>query len=200
MLVLLGAASAGPANAQALSHGAVVPAAPTPRPTPNRTAPPPAPTPHRTPYRINLTKLQPKSLLPKVPLHTEYVVAVNKLGQVTRVLSGKTSNNKIYNLQTFGNAMQAFIRTADGKAISGSYRLTYDYSPVTTRVHREVVLVKAGGVDPNAQGAVNRMMDDVRKHAKKPAPVGSAQMTPGPQPSGNFRLPDLQQITKTPPP
>ena len=168
-----------------------------------------APSPSPSPYRIDLTKIQPKSLLPKVPLHTEYIVAVNKLGQVTRVLSGKTSKNKIYNLQTFGNAMQAFIRTPDGKAISGSYRLTYDYSPKTARVHREVELVKAGGVDPDAMGAVNRMIDDVKKHAKPgshppagqtPAPERSAAMTPGPQPSGNFRLPDLQQITKTPPP
>jgi hypothetical protein len=105
--------------------------------------------------------------------------------------------------------MQAFIRTADGKAISGSYRLTYDYNPKTARVHREVELVKAGGVDPNALGAVNKMLEDVQRHGKPPAkpvagsspgPGRSAQMTPGPQPSGNLHLPDLQQITKTPPP
>ena len=155
------------------------------------------------PYRIDVTKIQPKSLLPKVPLHTEYVVAVNKLGQVTHIISGKPSKDKTYNLQTYGNAMQAFIRTPEGKAISGSYRLTYDYSPKTTRVHREVQLVKSGGVDPNAVGAVTKMIDDVHKHGKPPAkhaPAGAAAMTPGPQPSGNLRLPDLKQILKTPAP
>jgi hypothetical protein len=161
------------------------------------------PTPVPTPYRIDITKIQPKSLLPKVPLHTEYVVAVNKLGQVTHVINGKLSKDKTYNLQTYGNAMQAFIRTPDGKAESGSYRLTYDYSPKTTRIHREVVLVKAGGVDPNAEGAVTKMIDDMKKHANDPkpgGPVGNAAETPGPQPSGNLHLPDLKTILKTPPP
>jgi hypothetical protein len=161
-----------------------------------------APTPTPVPYRIDVTKIQSPKLLPKVVLHTSYVVAINKLGQVTRVLSANVSKDKTYNLQTYGNAMQAFIRTADGKAISGSYRLTYDYNPKTTRVHREVVMVKAGGVDPNAAGAVTKMIEDVEKHGKPPAPEkpGTALMTPGPQPSGNLHLPDLQSITKTPSP
>ena len=166
-----------------------------------------APTP--LPYRIDVTKIQPKALLPKVVLHTEYIVAVNKLGQVTHVITGKVSKDKTYNLQTYGNAMQAFIRTPDGKAISGSYRLTYDYNPKTARVHREVALVKAGSVDANAEGAVTKMLDDLKKNGKPPArpagspvpePVRTAAMTPGPQPSGNLHLPDLNQITKTPPP
>jgi hypothetical protein len=165
-----------------------------------------SPSPSPLPYRIDVTKIQPRSLLPKVVLHTEYIVAINKLGQVTHVISGKVSKDKTYNLQTYGNAMQAFIRTADGKAIPGRYRLTYDYNPKTTRVHREVELVRVGTVDPNAEGAVNAMMDDVKKHAKKPAatpvpaPPRNAAMTPGPQPTGNLHLPDLQTITKTPPP
>jgi hypothetical protein len=161
------------------------------------------PAPSSSPYRIDVTKLQSKALLPKVPLHTEYVVAVNKLGQVTHVINGKLSKDKTYNLQTYGNAMQAFIRTPEGSAVPGSYRLTYDYNPKTQRVRRDVALVKAGGVDPNAEGAVTKMVDDMKKqHAKdaKPAPVGTAEMTPGPQPSGNFHLPDLKTILKTPPP
>ena len=164
------------------------------------------PAPRPTPYRIDLTKIQPKSLLPKVALHTEYIVAVNKRGQVTHIISGKASKDRTYNIQTAGNALQAFIRTPDGKAISGRYRLTYDYSPKTTRIHRDVALVKAGGVDPNAEGAVYQMMDDVKKHqqsaktAHTPAPERSAAMTPGPQPTGTIRLPSLQQITKTPSP
>jgi hypothetical protein len=165
-----------------------------------------AATPVPAPYRIDLTKIQPKALLPKVALHTEYVVAVNKRGQVTHIMSAKTSKDRTYNIQTAGNALQAFIRTPDGKAISGSYRLTYDYSPKTTRIHRDVALVKAGGVDANAEGAVYEMMDDVEKRAKAakaahpPAPERSAAMTPGPQPSGTIHLPSLQQITKTPEP
>jgi len=121
------------------------------------------PAPHATPVRIDVTKL-----VPKVPLHTEYIVAINKLGQVTRVVSGKTSKDRTFNMQTFGNAMQAFIRTTDNKAIPGKYRLSYDYSPKTMRVHRGVALVSQGGVDPNAEGAVYRMMDDVKKHGKAP--------------------------------
>lgn len=162
-----------------------------------------APSPSPSPTRIDLTKLQSKALLPKVPLHTEYVVAVNKLGQVTHVISGKVSKDKTYNLQTYGNAMQAFIRTPDGKAISGRYRLTYDYSPKTTRVHRDVALVSKGSVDANAPGAVTQMYADVRKHQKAapkpsstapvvPAPARSAAQTPGPQPTGTFHFPDLK--------
>jgi hypothetical protein len=159
----------------------------------------PAPVP--TPVRVNLTKIQAQSLLPKVPLHTEFIVAVNKLGQVTHIVSGKPSKDSAYNLHTAGNALQAFIRTPDGKAVSGTYKLTYDYNPKTTRVHRDVALIKAGGVNPNEEGAVNKMIDDVRKHAKAatPPPGGSAAMTPGPQPTGTVRLPGLGQILKKTP-
>jgi len=125
----------------------------------------PSPSPLPAPTGIDLTKLQPKAHLPKVPLHAEYVVAVNKKGQVTRVLSGKPSPDATYNVQTYGNALQAFIRTTDGGAISGRYRLTYDYDPQTAHVRRQVALVAAGGVDPNAPGAVDQMLADVRKHA-----------------------------------
>jgi hypothetical protein len=164
-----------------------------------------APSPSPSPNRVDLTKVQSKALLPKVPLHTEYIVAVNKLGQVTHVLSGKVSKDKTYNLQTYGNAMQAFIRTTDGKAISGRYKLTYDYNPKTTRVHREVALVATGTVDANAPGAVTQMYADVRKHQKAatkatptstppavPAPARTAAQTPGPQPTGTFHFPDLK--------
>jgi hypothetical protein len=141
-----------------------------------------SPSPSPSPHRIDLTKVQPKALLPKVPLHSEYIVAVNKLGQVTRVVSGKVSKDKTYNLQTYGNALQAFIRTPEGKAISGRYRLTYDYSPKTTRVHRDVALVSAGGVDANAPGAVTQMIDDVKKHQKKPAAKPATSPAPTPTP------------------
>ncbi|HEV8022270.1 MAG TPA: hypothetical protein VGP41_13440 [Candidatus Lustribacter sp.] len=160
------------------------------------------PAPFPTPVRVDLTKVQPKSLLPKVPLHTEFIVAVNKLGQVTHIVSGKPSKDRDYNLHTAGNALQAFIRTPDGKAISGTYKLTYDYNPKTERVHRDVALIKAGGVNPNEEGAVNKMVEDVQKHAKTatPAPERPAAMTPGPQPTGTVKLPGLGQILKSPAP
>ena len=143
-----------------------------------------------------------KALLPKVPLHTEFIVAVNKLGQVTKIVSLKPSKDKTYNLQTGGNALQAFIRTPDGKALAGTYRLTYDYNPKTAMVHRGVALVHAGGVNADAPGAVNVMLEDVKKRGLRPASPGperSAEMTPGPQPT-KLKLPSLQQILKTPAP
>ena len=167
------------------------------------------PAPQPTRYRIDLTKIQPKSLLPKVPLHTEFVVAINKMGQVTHIISGKVSKDQTYNLQTAGNALQAFIRTPDGKAISGSYRLTYDYSPKTTRIHRDVALLKAGGVNPNEEGAALKMIDDVRKHAKPhpgetagpgKASGGNFEYVPLDRPSGAAKLPDLDKMLKTPAP
>jgi hypothetical protein len=144
-----------------------------------------------------------KALLPKVALHTEFIVAVNKLGQVTKIVSLRPSKNKTYNLQTGGNALQAFIRTPDGKAIAGTYRLSYDYNPKTQLVHRDVALIHAGGVNANAPGAVNVMIEDVKKRGVRPpspGPERSAEMTPAPQPTGKLPLPSLQQILKTPAP
>jgi hypothetical protein len=119
----------------------------------------------------------PEPTLPTVPLHATYVVAVNKLGQVARVISATFSKDKAYNTETYGNALQAFIRTPDGQAISGRYRLTYDYNPTTRRIAREVALVGAGGVDPKAPGAVTTMLHDLPK--KPPAAaVNSTATTP----------------------
>jgi hypothetical protein len=164
------------------------------------------PAPVKTPYRIDVTKIQPKALLPKGPLHTEYVVAINKLGQVTKIVSGKPSKDKTFNLQTAGNALQAFIRTPDDKAIPGTYRLTYDYNPKTTRVRRDVALVHAGGVDVNARGAALKMMDDVQKFAKAhPATAAAAEKAdeqravPLTQASTG-KLPDLNNILSSPAP
>ena len=167
------------------------------------------PAPSATPYRIDITKIQPKSLLPTVPLHTEYVVLTNKMGQVTRVTSGKLSKNRVYNIQTMGNALQAFIRTEEGGAIAGKYRLTYDYNPKTTRIHRDVAFLQANDIDANAEGAANRMMDIAEKQkppaaakptvVPKPAPTTSGEPKPVPT-IDNRRLPDLPQIMHSPPP
>jgi hypothetical protein len=111
--------------------------------------------------------LPPNIRLPKLPssvLHTEFVVEVNKKGQVTRVRSGKASSNPGFNMKTYGNALQAFIRTQSGHSVPGIFRLTYDYSPETKMVVRNVALIRRGGVNVNAPGAVEAMMEASRKH------------------------------------
>ncbi len=147
-----------------------------------------AASPPPTAVPINLTKSQPKSALPKVPLHTEYMVEVNKLGQVTKVRSVKPCKDVGFNARTYGNALQAFIRKEDGTAISGVYRLTYDYSPVKGGVKRDVRLLSAGGVDPNAEGAA---LDMERKAARRAELDARKQKT--------VVLPDLKDVTKSTP-
>ena len=107
--------------------------------------------------------------LPNVRLHTEYVVEVNKLGQVVRVTSGKVSRDNRFNLQTYGNAMQMWIRHPNGTADVGLYRVTYDYDPRTHTVRRGVALVKLGGAWGNAEGAAARMVDVARRQAEDAA-------------------------------
>ncbi|HTV73814.1 MAG TPA: hypothetical protein VME66_08935 [Candidatus Acidoferrales bacterium] len=116
--------------------------------------------------------LPPSVHLPKMPttvLHTDFLVDTNRKGQVTRVRSGTGSSNARFNLMTYGNALQTFIRTPSGGAVAGIFRLDYDYSPTTGAVRRTVTLVRAGGVDPNAIGAVFAMLQDAHRHAS-PAP------------------------------
>ena len=117
--------------------------------------------------------LPPSVHLPKMPttaLHTVFVVETNRKGQVTRVSSGTGSSDGRFNLMTYGNALQTFIRTPEGTAVAGVFRLTYDYSPSTGGVARKVELVHAGGVDPNALGAVFAMMKNSQRHAPTPKP------------------------------
>ncbi|HEY0615073.1 MAG TPA: hypothetical protein VGC96_10550 [Candidatus Elarobacter sp.] len=154
------------------------------------------------PQRLDVTKLQPKQLAPTKQLHVEYTVEVNKLGQVARVTSVKPSKLPSFDAQTYGNALQAFIRTADGNVVLGTYRLIYDYNPKTMRVHRDVQLVKRGGVNPNAIGAADSMMDIARRNGSKTPPPGLG-VTPAPQPAPSVnihRMPDLPQVMKSPTP
>jgi hypothetical protein len=159
-----------------------------------------APAPGATPVRINVEQLQPKSMFPKTKLHTEMIVEVNKLGQVSRVRSIKPSHNRWLDTTSYGNALQAFIRTPDGNVVLGSYRLTYDYDPKTQRVRRDVALVKEGGVDPNRKGAANDMMDIAKaNHDKNRTPPPGLYTTPNPAPSVR-RLPDLKRVMESPTP
>jgi hypothetical protein len=168
-----------------------------PRPAQHDT---PKPAQNAAPRRINVEQITPKALLPKKNEHTEFVVEINRLGQVARVRSGKSSDFPPFNAQTYGNALQAFIRTPDGKAIPGTYRLTYDYDVKSARVRRNVALLHAGGVNPNAAGAASDMMKIAAKNRNRTPPPG-LMVTPGPVPSVNIqRMPDLPQVMKSPTP
>ncbi|MDQ6932343.1 MAG: hypothetical protein M3160_04110 [Candidatus Eremiobacteraeota bacterium] len=126
-------------------------------------------------------RAMPAPRLPRVPLHTEFIVEVNKLGQVVRVKSGKSCKDLTFNAMTYGNVLQMFIRTADGMhAIVGLYRVTYDYNPRTTRARRGVSIVSRGGKWANEEGAANSMRDIAERQAKK----------------ANKPLPDFKQIVK----
>jgi hypothetical protein len=158
-----------------------------------------APAAHATaPARVNVESLQPKSLFPKVALHTEMIVEVNKLGQVSRVRSIKPSKDVPFNTHVYGNALQTFIRTDDGNVVLGSYRLTYDYNPKTLRIHRDVTLVSRGGVDPERKGAAAEMMDIAKNNRNRTPPPG-LYVTPAPAPSVR-RLPDLKHVMESPTP
>ncbi len=161
----------------------------------------PAPKAHATaPARVNVESLQPKSLFPKVVLHAEMIVEVNKLGQVSRVRSIKPSHNVPFDTHAYGNALQAFIRTPDGNVVVGSYRLTYDYNPKTQRIHRDVALVKEGGVDPNRKGAASEMMDIAKNNRNRTPPPG-LYVTPAAAASPTVRrMPDLKHVMESPTP
>jgi hypothetical protein len=106
----------------------------------------------------NPNMVMPPSRTPSTPQHTELIVETNKKGEVARVRAGKGGPDPLFNAMVYGNAHQAYIHTADGGAIAGTYRLTYDYSPDTKMVKRQVELIKEGGVNPDAVGAVEDML------------------------------------------
>jgi hypothetical protein len=183
--------AAAPAAALALACTAAVVAA---TPAPRAATPPP---------RINVLDVQPKSLAPKRALHAEYTFEVNRLGQVSRVRSVKPSHDEAFDAHTYGNVLQMFIRLPDGRAIPGVYRIAYDYDPKSLRVRRgEPQLVRAGGVNPNAKGAVDDMLEIARRNSHHaPTPGPAYRVTPGPVPSVNIkRMPDLPQVMRSPTP
>ena len=160
----------------------------------------PTPKPAAKPTPLDVTKVQPRELAPTKALHVEFTVETNRMGQVARVRSVKPSHDEDFDTKTYGNALQAFIRTPDGHAVAGTFRLIYDYDPKTLRVRRDVALVKAGGVNPNAKGAADSMMEIARRNQHRTPPPG-LYGTPGPVPSVNVkRMPDLPQVMKSPTP
>ncbi len=129
------------------------------------TTPAPSAPPHASSEEHPGPEATPK--LPDIPLHTEFVVEVNKMGQVVRVKSSKPSKVTTFNIQTFGNALQMWIRRPDGTAQVGLYLVTYDYNPKTQQVARNVKLVSAGGSWANDEGAANVMIDTAKKEAEE---------------------------------
>jgi len=134
----------------------------------------------------------PSISLPKVPLHTEVVVEVNKKGQVVRVKSTKQSKVRSFNLQTIGNAEQMWIRHPDGSADVGLYRISYDYDPKSGDVARRVTLISKGGSWANSPGAATVMIDLAHKQALEQAKQWQAEQKK--QQEQNSKLPSLNQI------
>jgi len=133
----------------------------------------PTPSPDSNNARLNqklkahLPSGLPTPRIPSIAQHVDFLVETNAKGQVTRVRSGTESKDAAFNAMVYGNALQTFIRTKDGDAVAGTYKLSYDYSPKTKAVKRSVELVRAGGVDPNARGAVDDLADINRKRAER---------------------------------
>jgi hypothetical protein len=162
----------------------------------------PSPAPRRTiPSRISIEAITPKSSYPTVPLQTSVLVDVNKLGQVTKARFEHACKSPSFNTQTFGNALQAFIRTPDGRAIPGQYRLSYSYDPkkpLRSRIHRDVALVHEGGVDANAPGAATEMMAVAHKNGLRAAQRAQAASKPAATTPPAVHLPDLPQVMTSP--
>jgi hypothetical protein len=147
------------------------------------------PAPSSSPHRVAI----PPPPFPKEKLHAEYVVEVNKKGQVVRIKSGKGTKYGTFNAQTYGNALQMWIRKPDGSAEVGLYRVTYDYDPKTHHVDRKISLVSKGGTWANSEGAADVMIDTAKREAAAAAKQQQEQRA---------KLPSLNQITgkKTPSP
>jgi hypothetical protein len=130
--------------------------------------------------------------LPTVPLHTEMVVEVNKKGQVVRVKSAKFGKSSTFNTQTYGNALQMWIRHPDGTAQVGLYRVTYDYDPKTKEVSRHVALISPGGSWANDEGAANVMIGHAHQQALEAQKAYMEQQKKTQE--RNAKLPSLNEI------
>jgi hypothetical protein len=85
-------------------------------------------------------------------------VEVNKKGQVVRIKGGQLSHDSVFDTMTIGNALQMWIRHPDGTAVTGLFRVQYDYDPHTHNVSRHISLISAGGNWGNDTGAATKMV------------------------------------------
>ncbi len=109
-----------------------------------------------------------------------------------RVKSTKPSKLQSFNVQTYGNALQMWIRRPNGTAQVGLYRITYDYNPKTQDVTRRVALISAGGSWADSQGAANVMVEmEKQQAAAAAAALRKAQ-------EQNSKLPSLNEIRGLP--
>jgi hypothetical protein len=104
--------------------------------------------------------------IPKVAEHAEFTVEVNAKGQVVRVKSahGTGTKDPFFNLETYGNMLQMFVKHPDGTAEAGLFRVRIDFDPKTRKFRRsDPVLVSRGGSWANEPGAVTVMLQDAQK-------------------------------------
>ncbi len=124
---------------------------------------------------------------PSVPLHTEFVVEVNRLGQVVRVTQKHGCKDLNFNAHTLGNVLQMWIRRPDGTALVGLYRVTFNYNPHTHAILRNVALVRAGGNWGNDPGAASQMIEDAKRmqqeHEHPHLPSLKKLLKPTPKPT-----------------
>ena len=124
-----------------------------------QTSPKPSGTPHPLPTPH----------LPTHPLHTEYLVEVNKKGQAVKVKPVLVSAMPGFNTMTFGNAQQMWIRKQDGSATVGTFKVWYDYDPKTHMISRNFSLVSTGGTWGDEEGLANQIIDLAKKEAAQDA-------------------------------
>ncbi|HEY1428131.1 MAG TPA: hypothetical protein VGF18_01030 [Candidatus Tumulicola sp.] len=133
---------------------------------------------------------------PKQKLHADYVVEVNKKGQVVKIKSGHGTKYASFNGQTYGNALQMWIRKQDGTAVVGLFRVSYDYDPTNHHVSRKVALISTGGSWGDQPGAANVMIDTAKKEYAASEAAAKKQ-----QAASHAKLPSLNDITgKSPAP
>ncbi|HUY11255.1 MAG TPA: hypothetical protein VMV73_03240 [Candidatus Dormibacteraeota bacterium] len=129
---------------------------------------------------------------PAVALRTDFVVEVNRLGQVVEVTKKHGCKNLQFNAITLGNVLQAWIRHPDGTARVGLYHVTYYYNPRTEATLRTVTLVRAGGNWGDSPGAANEIIDEAKRqaaeHAHPKLPSLTKILKPTPKPTRHPRL------------
>lgn len=142
------------------------------------------------PPSANAQPAMPAIKLPAVPLHTEYLVEVNKKGQVVKSKPSKLSKLDTFNLMTYGNTLQMWIRKPDDSATVGTFRVTFDFDPKTKKVTRNIALVSEGGDWGDQEGAATSMYEEAERQLQAAIKKQQAQ---------DASLPSLNQIRGTSP-